>query len=98
MADHAWGLPVIIRTLENRSHLAEGFLFPEVSCYGSRPDRLREALERNVRHIVAALPLGEVYRHRPPGPVEADSVTLTLDPPRRSLAWREPVELTFPIV
>ena len=98
MADHAWGLPVIIRTLENRTHLAEAFLFPEVSRYGSRPERLREALEHNVRRAVAALPPGEVYRRRPPGPVTAGSVTLSLDPPRRSFVWREPVELTFSIV
>jgi ATP-dependent Clp protease ATP-binding subunit ClpA len=98
MADHVWGLPVIIRTLENRTHLAEAFLFPEVSRYGSRPERLREALERNVRRIVAALPPGEVYRRCPPGPVTAGSVTLSLDPPPRSFVWREPVELTFPVV
>ncbi len=98
MTDHALGLSVIIRTLENRTHLAEALLFPAVSRYGSRPERLREALEGNVRRIVAALPPGEVYRRRPPGLVEAGAVSLTLEPPPRSLAWREPVELTFPVV
>jgi ATP-dependent Clp protease ATP-binding subunit ClpA len=98
MADHLLHLSAIIQTLEDNTHLVEALFFPEVSRYGADLKRLRKALERSARRVYEKLALSDLYRRHPAGAPEVWPVTLTLDPPPQAASWREPLELTFPVV
>jgi ATP-dependent Clp protease ATP-binding subunit ClpA len=95
MPDFEFRLTAVLQTLENQTHLAEALFFPEVSCYGDAPDALLAALRTNARRLAESSPTLQLHcRHAGELP-EVAAVTVVLDPPPRSAAWREPVTLTF---
>jgi hypothetical protein len=98
MPEHEFRLTGLLQTLENDTFLAEALLYPEVLCLGDDRDELCLALEANARHLVCALPPLDLYRRHQTGPVEIAELPLTLDAPARSASWREPVELTLPVL
>jgi ATP-dependent Clp protease ATP-binding subunit ClpC len=98
MPEHEFRLTGLVQTLENDTYLAEALFFPEVSCLGDDRDELCLALEVNAAHIVRALPPLDLYRRHQTGLPEVVELRLTLDAPARSVSWREPVELTLPVL
>jgi len=90
-------LAVAVESLENRTVLAEAMFVEDLCLLRGDSERVLEALGRGL-----ALVLKEVPRHvfsRIQGATDAtiEHVPLTLDPPKGSVAWREPVTLDIPI-
>ncbi len=78
--------------------LAEALGFPEISRLAVDPNRLRRALQRNVRRIVEAAPTAGLLRRHVGGQPTVAGVDLTLEPPTGSILWREPLQLHFPVL
>ena len=91
-------LLAIARTLEDDSVLVEALFFPEVSCYGTKLRRLHGTLKAHVRRIVESCEPLEVYRRHACGTPQGGTVTVVLEPPRRSVAWTKPVALRFHVL
>src|ERR1051325_1813881 len=95
MPRYDFRLTTIIQTFEHDTHLAEALFFPEVSRFDTRRARAEESIKLNAIHIVEeAAPLDLHKRHFVALPA-IDKITFTLDPPPKSLAWREAVALRF---
>jgi ATP-dependent Clp protease ATP-binding subunit ClpC len=88
-------LTALVRVLENDSFLAEALFFPEFCRYGINLARLEESLKANAAQIVESLPALELHRRRSRALPEVGEAPLLIQPPPRSVAWREPVELRF---
>src|SRR5438132_613744 len=98
MAEHTFPCWAVFQILENRFALAEVLGFPEAARLGMNKTRLAEHLRRNLRPLVEALPLSELYRRQMGGVPSTFSVSLSLEPPQGSILWRDPLSLVFPVV
>ncbi|TMQ31893.1 MAG: AAA family ATPase [Planctomycetota bacterium] len=98
MAEHTFPCWAVFQILENRFALAEVLGFPEAARLGMNKTRLAEHLRRNLRPLIEALPLSELYRRQMGGVPSACSVSLSLEPPQGSILWRGPLSLVFPVV
>jgi ATP-dependent Clp protease ATP-binding subunit ClpC len=88
-------LTALVRALENDTFLAEALFFPEFCRYGVNLGRLQESLRANAVQVVESLPALELHRRRSGLLPDTGEISLTVEPPPRSVAWREPVELRF---
>ena len=84
MAEHTFPCWAVFQILENRFALAEVLGFPEAARLGMNKTRLAEHLRRNLRPLIEALPLSELYRRQMGGVPSASSVSLSLEPPQGS--------------
>src|SRR5262245_61756161 len=98
MPEHEFRLTALLRALENDTYLAEALFFHEVSTLGDNKDALLGALRVNARHVLQSLSPLELFRRHQAGTPEVRTLTLSLDPPGCAVAWREPLELTVPVV
>jgi hypothetical protein len=95
MPRYDFRLTTIIQTLENDTHLAEALFFPDVSRFDTRRARLEDTIKLNAISIVEeAAPL-HLHRRHFVAPPALDEIAFTLNPPPKSLAWRNPVALRF---
>jgi ATP-dependent Clp protease ATP-binding subunit ClpA len=88
----------VLQSFDDGKILFEPLLFPEMCCLGDRAPALRRIVKNLVIRTAMEDPPFELHRRRLPAGAQAASVTLTLEPAARSLAWQEPVTLRFPIV
>jgi hypothetical protein len=89
-------LACVVQTLDDGSSLlADVLLFPEFRCLDSKLPRLRSTLKEAVGKVLADEPAAEIYQRVLPEPPRIEEVTVALDPPSRSSAWAEPVDLRF---
>ncbi|HKB40104.1 MAG TPA: hypothetical protein VKD72_26950, partial [Gemmataceae bacterium] len=98
MPDFDFRLTAVAQPLDSGVYLAEALFFPEVALIGRRLGVLHEALQANARILTESLPPEDLFRRHAAGAPETAEVTLDLPPPPRSVAWRRPVSLTFPVV
>src|SRR5712692_10591061 len=98
MPKYDFRLVVITQTYENDACLAEALFFPDVSRYGADAPRLHGALRSYAQKTVEDLALLDLHRWHVADTPALDEVTLTLNPPPRSVAWRRPVSLRLPLV
>jgi ATP-dependent Clp protease ATP-binding subunit ClpA len=85
----------LIQALENETYLAEALFFPEIVRFGDDPKRLLDALRINSSNIIEKSPLLNLHMRRTSEAPAIEEVTLLLDPPPRSIAWRERLKLSF---
>ena len=90
-------LAAVVRALDDGDDalLADVLLFPELLCLDSKLHRLRGTLKDAVAKVLEGVPAFQLYRRVLAEQPRPGEVTLTLDPPRRLVAWAEPVELRF---
>ncbi len=102
MPKHDFRLTAIIQRLENDTFISETLFFPEVSRYGADAKKLLDALKANAIRILETSPPLALHMRRGADPSgispEIDEVTIHLDPPSRSVAWREPARLSFDLI
>src|SRR5262245_15451232 len=98
MPEHTCELAVLVQVLDNETCLGCALLFPEFSSLGGSVREAAGAVAAHARQVLAAEAVAFHSRRRGPCPVEVGEVSLTLDRPPRSVAWREPVELRLPVV
>lgn len=94
MANSTWTINVVTQTLADGPQLAEPILFPELLCCGSGSS-LRTTIRNAIRHLVDASSLHALHRRRLGDAASLRKAVITLEPPSRSAAWREPVGLEF---
>lgn len=84
---------------EQREQLfAEILLWPEITTFGNRAKTvLRQHLNLAERLARQGDPT-ELHERQIPGLPEGGRVTFQLEPTHRSTAWREPVDLSFPLI
>jgi ATP-dependent Clp protease ATP-binding subunit ClpC len=92
-----FGFTAILQQLDAGS-LAEPLLFPEVSAFAFGTERLEAELGRLVRLVLRGTPLMDVHRRRRRGTASVRSLKLSMTPPRDSLEWRTPLEISLPVV
>jgi ATP-dependent Clp protease ATP-binding subunit ClpA len=80
--------------------VGEALFFPELTLVHDRENRLAELLRNLVRQTVADLPPLEIHRRLPPvdPPPTQYRLSVTTDPPRASVAWREPVTIELDVL
>jgi ATP-dependent Clp protease ATP-binding subunit ClpA len=98
MPSHELSLAVGVQPLEGDVLLAEALLFPEVSCAGDDVEALQATLADHAQRIMGEMPTEEQYRRFLAAIPEAGNFTVTLNPPTRTPAWQQPIELTFPVL
>src|SRR5512143_2269860 len=98
MPRYDFHLTTIIQSFENDSYLAEALFFPEVSRLDDRRPRLENAVKLNAARIAEDTPPRFLHSRHAIGPMEQDRIQMVLDPPPKSVAWRNPLRLEFDIV
>jgi ATP-dependent Clp protease ATP-binding subunit ClpC len=98
MPQYTFRLTAVFQTFENDTHIAEALFYPEVSRFGANLEKLEEALKDNAAHISEAVAALALYRRHHTGEAEIGEAKVILNPPPKSLAWRQPVELAFAVV
>src|SRR5262245_29702279 len=78
--------------------LSECLFHPGLSRMGASRERAIDAIRRDLVDLLPDLPQDELFRRRLGTTAAPRWVVLTLDPPRKLEAWREPVRLRFPVV
>lgn len=78
--------------------LGEPLFFPELSRLAGSGKETAASIARNLAQWLPKLDPGELLHRRRATTARLHRVTFTLDPPRKSEAWREPVELHFQAV
>lgn len=84
--------------LDSGHVVSECLFHPDLSRLSSNRERAVDALRRNLEKLLPDLPPGELYRRRLGTTATPRWVVLTLDPPRKLEAWRDPVKLRLPFV
>lgn len=95
MPEHHIDIQLVIQELENEYYLGEALLMPEVSRFHDSLKRLEDGLVRSAANIYEELSLLEMHRRHWYGDAEVQEVKVTINPPRHSEVWRNPVPLTF---
>jgi ATP-dependent Clp protease ATP-binding subunit ClpA len=98
MPDFEFRFSGLIQSLDADVFLAETLLIPEISCLSDDRNLLLNALEHNAGVIIEDTPQAHLCRRMLAGDVLVEELNVLLDPPKRSTAWREPVELSLPLV
>lgn len=98
MPVHTFHLTTLLQALEDDVYLAEALFYPEISRLGEEPDDLVLAVQDNAQRLLLKLQPGDLHRRRGPGGIVAQTLHVVLEPPARQIAWREPIDLTLPIV
>jgi ATP-dependent Clp protease ATP-binding subunit ClpA len=98
MAKQTLPLIAVIATLENRLLLGELLFFPEFARLAPDPDRLRKLLRANATRALEGLAPAELHRRLVAGPPVVVTLELPLEPLRESVAWREPLPLSFHVL
>jgi ATP-dependent Clp protease ATP-binding subunit ClpA len=88
----------IHQRLDSGLVLSECLFHPDLSRLAGKRERAIDALKRNLEELLPKLPAIELYRRRLATLATTRWVVLTLDPPRKSETWREPVRLRFPAI
>jgi ATP-dependent Clp protease ATP-binding subunit ClpC len=84
--------------LDSGHVLSECLFHSELTRLAANRERAIDALRRNLEKSLPESPPGELYRHRLGTAATAHWIVLTLDPPQKLEAWKEPVKLRFPVV
>jgi ATP-dependent Clp protease ATP-binding subunit ClpA len=95
MPTYPFEILTVLSELENETYLAEALLFPEVCRLEASPEKARDNLRDSLPQLLDDLENIELHRRRAPQQVEARTVRVELAPPKRGVAWREPISLTF---
>lgn len=99
MPSHEIDLAILLRNLDDDQFIAEGLLYPEVSRYGSDPEKLEKAVIKNAVRIIETETLTRLWSRMCPTQIDTLELSVHLDPPpMRRLAWREPIELRLDVV
>jgi len=98
MPVHEFDLAILLRNLDDDAFLAEALLFPEVSRFGDDPEKIKRAVIKNAVRIIEAEALSRVWTRLKPTSVESFEFNVTLDPPTKSLNWREAIELKLDVI
>jgi ATP-dependent Clp protease ATP-binding subunit ClpC len=91
-------LGLLHQRLDSDLVLTECLFHPDLSRLGATRERAIESVRRNLEDTLPKLAPIELYRRRLGTTGTPRWVVLTLDPPRKLEAWREPVRLRFPAV
>lgn len=95
---YTFRLTAVFQTFENDTHIAEALFFPDVSRFGANLEKLEAALKDNASQLSEATSALALYRRHYTGEAEIGEAKVIINPPPKSLAWRQPVELTFAVV
>jgi ATP-dependent Clp protease ATP-binding subunit ClpC len=88
----------VTRISEEDRYLGEVLLFPDIGCYGDDLTRLHNVLRKRVqKEVEKVLPL-ELHKRLLPAAPHLRQIGISVEPPVRSPAWREPVTLVFHVV
>ncbi len=88
----------VMQRLEGGFILAEGLGFSEISRMNAGLRSVRDALQRNLRRLIATEPLTSLYQRFAGGEPTVTAVTVPLEPANAKAGWREPLPLSFSIV
>ncbi|HVK09713.1 MAG TPA: AAA family ATPase [Gemmataceae bacterium] len=94
----AFPVGLLHQRLDSGHVLTECLFHPDLSRLAADRERGVAAVAKNLEDSLPRLNPAELYRRRLGTAGAGAWVALTLDPPRPSLAWREPVRLRFPVV
>jgi ATP-dependent Clp protease ATP-binding subunit ClpC len=95
MPELEFNVVALAERLSDELLLAEGLLFPEITCCSSHPGRVRTMLARRIRALVKRLPPGEIYRRRLGERPELRQVSVDVPPVHDDVCRRESVTLAF---
>lgn len=88
-------LALILRELGSGLCLGEVLFVPELSTVGRDPERVAERLLQRAARLLRKDTAWALHHRLPAGPLRVEEVRLSLDPPRGSPAWQEPLALRF---
>jgi ATP-dependent Clp protease ATP-binding subunit ClpA len=98
MSKQDFRLVVVVCALENETVLAEALFFPEVSRYGAKRVRAVDAAAANARQLLENESVARLHARVAPHAYTLGEAHVVVEPPRRSVEWREAVQLRFQTV
>src|SRR5690242_6103295 len=98
MKTYRLSLTACLWRLENGLVMAECASFPELSCAAGSARNALQKIERGVRKLASRLPRGDLVRRQSIGPVQSDELKISIEPPVRSPAWEDPIDVRLTIV
>jgi ATP-dependent Clp protease ATP-binding subunit ClpA len=98
MPEYTFRLTAIFRSFADDTYLAEALFFPEVSRFGNNLKKLENSLKENAVRITEEASALELSRRRYSSTAELGEAQIIIQPPPKSVGWKNPVELTFPVV
>jgi ATP-dependent Clp protease ATP-binding subunit ClpA len=94
-------LTTVTSVLADDVELAEALGFPEISALGDTERRTQASMQAKAKAVLedgGLSPVVSLHRRRIIVAPELIEVEITLEPPRRSPEWQEPVVLRVPVV
>jgi ATP-dependent Clp protease ATP-binding subunit ClpA len=86
---------LVHRKLGPGAVLAEALFFPELARLASTRERATDATKANLVDLITRLAPADLIRRRRAVAARVQPFTLTLSPPRKTEAWRDPLVLRF---
>ena len=96
MSHEGFQLTTVACVLADEVELAEALGFPEISALGDTDRHWRAALGAKAKAVLedsALSPILSLHRRRITAAPEVREVEISLEPPKRSPEWQEPVIL-----
>ena len=93
MPVHEIELAILLQNLDDELFLAEALLFPETSRFGDNPERLKRAIIKNATRIIESDVLTRVWTRLKTTDFDLLELNVSLEPPAKRLAWRQPIDL-----
>ena len=101
MAHENFQLTTVASLLADDVELAEALGFPEISALGDTERRTQASMQAKANAVLedsSLSPAVSLHRRRVIVAPELHEVEITMEPPKRSPEWQEPVVLRVPVV
>lgn len=93
MPTHFFPLTILTQNLEDETHISEALNFPEISRFQTNEETAKHNMRVNAEAILKADYAPSLYSRIAPRTAEVREITLEIKPPKKSLVWRDAVNL-----
>jgi ATP-dependent Clp protease ATP-binding subunit ClpC len=98
MPTHFFPLTILTQHFEDETNLSEALNFHEVSRFDSKAENAIFNVRVNAEQILKNVYTNLLHTKIVPQNVELKEVVVTVEPPKKSESWREPISLSFHVL
>ncbi|MBX7173753.1 MAG: AAA family ATPase [Pyrinomonadaceae bacterium] len=98
MPTYFFPLTILTQHFEDETHLAEALNFPEISRFNSKAENAVFSARVNAEQSLKDAYTNFLHTKIVSGEVELNEAVVEINPPHKSSAWREPIELKFHVL
>lgn len=98
MPTHFFPLTILTQTLEDGTYISEALNFPEISRFHTKEDLAKHNARVNADAILKSDYAPNLYARIVPKNTEIEEINLEIQPPKKTAAWREAVNIKIQYV